>query len=419
MTFDMPAHLPRRLTISLWDFSWFTQTMPGEPFEDLDRAFAEAVDRGYNTVRICAMPYTLFGGDQEPKPLRIANLGRGFGQRTRWYNNRGGAVLDGRAHLLELFRAARRHDCYVIVSSWEYQQTPSFFATPEQHEALLAIPPERRCAALADALAGLLDFLKDHDLADRVAYVELHNEVDNPGTKLIEVARAGENVQAAERPYIEQALEVLRKRHSDILHTACYSDPVPHRLGDLADNVQVAHFHLYVYGVLRRLFEEAGLWSDVEFPTPLVRSMLRADAPPYDEWRPDEEWRLAPTGVQRRLFYAHDWVDPVKWDLYLYEHYHLYRQSMRDMIANRLAAYADFARDRGVPAVIGEGWVGYTPLHATFEEGPVGKDIAEFAVRECLRHDYWGVILCSNAAPHHPFWQDVAWQREVNSWITG
>src|SRR5690606_21201998 len=132
---------------------------------------------------ICAMPYTLFGGDQEPKPLRIANLGRGFGQRTRWYNNRGGAVLDGRAHLLELFRAARRHDCYVIVSSWEYQQTPSFFATPEQHEALLAIPPERRCAALADALAGLLDFLKDHDLADRVAYVELHNEVDNPGTK--------------------------------------------------------------------------------------------------------------------------------------------------------------------------------------------------------------------------------------------
>src|SRR5690606_22661900 len=131
----------------------------------------------------------------------------------------------------------------------------SFFATPEQHEALLAIPPERRCAALADALAGLLDFLKDHDLADRVAYVELHNEVDNPGTKLIEVARAGENVQAAERPYIEQALEVLRKRHSDILHTACYSDPVPHRLGDLADNVQVAHFHLYVYGVLRRLFE--------------------------------------------------------------------------------------------------------------------------------------------------------------------
>ena len=38
-----PAHLPERLTITLWDFSWYVRTGPGEPFEDLDRAFADAV----------------------------------------------------------------------------------------------------------------------------------------------------------------------------------------------------------------------------------------------------------------------------------------------------------------------------------------------------------------------------------------
>jgi hypothetical protein len=48
--------LPDRLAISLWDFSWYVRTGPGEPFEDLDAAFAQAVERGYNTVRICAMP---------------------------------------------------------------------------------------------------------------------------------------------------------------------------------------------------------------------------------------------------------------------------------------------------------------------------------------------------------------------------
>jgi hypothetical protein len=47
-----PSHLPDRLTISLWDFTWYTQTMPGEPFDDVDRAFVEAKARGYNTVRI-------------------------------------------------------------------------------------------------------------------------------------------------------------------------------------------------------------------------------------------------------------------------------------------------------------------------------------------------------------------------------
>ena len=57
----VPDHLPARLTITLWDFTWYTQTTPREPFHDLDAAFAQAVERGYNTVRICAMPYLLFG----------------------------------------------------------------------------------------------------------------------------------------------------------------------------------------------------------------------------------------------------------------------------------------------------------------------------------------------------------------------
>jgi hypothetical protein len=75
---------------------------------------------------------------------------------------------------------------------------------------------------------------------------------------------------------------------------------------------------------------------------------------------------------------------------------------------------ADWAEQRGIPAVIGEGYVGYTPLLAGFEEGPVGKDIAEYAIETCRRLGFWGIILCSNAAPHHPFWQDVAWQQWWN-----
>lgn len=56
-------------------------------------------------------------------------------------------------------------------------------------------------------------------------------------------------------------------------------------------------------------------------------------------------------------------------------------------------------------------YVGYTPSHATFEGGPIGKRICEFAVDVCMDHDYWGVVTCSNAAPHHPMWQDVEWRR--------
>lgn len=92
--------------------------MPGEPFHDLDQAFSEAVERGYNTVRICAMPMFLFGPDGvRLEKLTISNLGYKQGHRTRWFNCRGGAELNGREHLEKLFAAARKHDCYVILSS--------------------------------------------------------------------------------------------------------------------------------------------------------------------------------------------------------------------------------------------------------------------------------------------------------------
>src|SRR5437870_3250185 len=76
----IPKHLPERLTITLWDFSWYTQAGPGEPFHDLDNAFAEATERGYNTVRICAMPFLLSSQHTFlANELTIARLGADFG----------------------------------------------------------------------------------------------------------------------------------------------------------------------------------------------------------------------------------------------------------------------------------------------------------------------------------------------------
>lgn len=155
------------------------------------------------------------------------------------------------------------------------------------------------------------------------------------------------------------------------------------------------------------------------FPNELARSILRPDAPPFDTWTPrqGEEWRLQATGVPRRLFYLHDWVDTDTWDLWLYEHYGAHREAMRQGITLRLETIANWAQEHSVPMVLGEGYVGYTPLHAHFEEGPVGKNLAEYAIETCLRLGFWGIILCSNAAPHHPFWRDVAWQQRWNARI--
>jgi len=423
MMIRVPSHLPTRLTITLWDFSWMTQSLPGEPFEDLDKVFAEAVERGYNTVRICALPLTLFGpGAPYANALAMDRLGGEFGQRTRWYRCRGGAVVDGRTRLLNLFQAAKRHHVVVILSSWEYQQTPAFFATPTISDILYAIPAEDRFLALARSMDALLHFLADHGFSEQVAYVELHNEVEY--SALADVAdNSSTNSLAEQKPFLEQALHYLQERHPDVLVTTCYAYPALHRFSDLANNLQVAHFHCYVYGVLEELMQRAGLREDptVAFPNRFASALLKEDAPPFEDWDlpADAKWRTRATRVDRRLFYLHDWADPERWDRFLYEHYGEYRVAMQETLATRLNAYADVGRERAIPVVIGEGWVGYTPLEAQFEEGPIGKKVIEDAVRMTLDLDYWGIILCSNAAPHHPFWQDVTWQQKMNRTILG
>jgi hypothetical protein len=422
---NLTANLPRKLTLTMWDFSWYTMTLPGEPYHDLKARFEEAVERGYNTIRICAMPYLLFTAEgKRPGPLRFGSLGQ-VGQRTRWYNCKGGAELDGHAHLLELFKQAKAHNCHIILSSWEYQQSPSFLADPELFHELLRIPPKERFMALARSMHQLLLFVKEAGYAEQIAYAELHNEVEFG--RLTQVALE-EGIDASDvsgtielmQPYIEEAIDYLRERHPDLLVTGCYTLNEAYAKQYVARNMQVAHFHMYIKGVLQELMDATGITDEAQsFPNELVRSLLREDAPPFESWTlpRGEEWRMEGNPVGMKLLYLHDWADPVQWDLYLYDRYGDHKLAMLQKADARFEELDEWVRRSKLPVVIGEGYVGYTPLYAQFEEGPVGKFIAEYAIKKGMKLGFWGMTLCSNCAPHHPFWNDIEWQRKWNRYI--
>ncbi|MBB3108144.1 hypothetical protein FHS18_000172 [Paenibacillus phyllosphaerae] len=423
----IPQHLPRKLTISLWDFSWYTMTMPGEPYSDLGARFVELVERGYNTIRICAMPFFLFDANGRRKgPLRFGNLGE-VGKRTRWYNCAGGGELDGHAHLLELFRQAKAHNCYIILSSWEYQQSPSFLATAELADELAAIPPQDRFLTLARSMDQLISFLKEEGYGKQIAFAELHNELEFGGLTQVGLDQGigfedKTPLLAHMQPFIEEALGLLQTRHADTMISVSHVLIHDYPKQVVAKNAQVAQFHLYLNGVLQELMDETGIWDEtVPFPNSRVISLLREDAPPFDSYQlpAGEEWRLQGNPIGLRLFYLHDWTNPDKWDLFLYERYSAHKIAMQQKTDQRFADVAWWAKQNGAPVVVGEGYVGYTPLHGTFEEGPVGKFLAEYAIRKGMELGFWGMVLCSNCAPHHPFWHDVPWQQRMNAFIQG
>lgn len=414
LTGAVPAHLPDRLTITLWDFSWYTQAGPGQPYADLDAAVADAASLGYNAIRICAAPLLLFGGlglDDLAADLQIEGLGAApggtyYGQRTRWYDVPGGFRVDLRARLLALFDAAARHGMVVILASWEYQQSPAFAESPRWFEAIDAVPLSARYDLLAAAWSRMVAWLSDNGHRERIALVELHNEVDF--SILPDIADDG-----------GAAVASLRAAHPDLLITASYGKP-PHLAMHLVpEALGAAQCHVYSYGVLDALQQRIDIRSEgsADFPNTALRELLRADAPSVAEYGRPSSWKLQATVVTDQMIYGYDWVQPDAWDAWLDEHYPPYAEVMRREIASRVIAIAAWARWREVPAIVGEGWVGYTPLHGTFEEGDVGRALAEHGVRTALDHGVWGVVLCSNAAPHHPMWRLRDWQQRLNAEI--
>ncbi|MDT0268692.1 cellulase-like family protein [Streptomyces sp. DSM 44915] len=418
MTYEpvpIPAGVPDQLTIALWDFSWYTRTGPGEPFEDLDRAFAETVTRGYNTIRICAMPYLLFGSGLDTTRASFGPLGGGYAQGTRWYDVKHRVALDARAHLVALFEAARRHDVHVIVSSWEYQQSPAFYGDRSWFDALTAVAPADRAVALAQAHADLYAHLADRDLADRVAFVELHNEVQF-GRLTDGLEPDGTDLVVPLRERLTAGLDAFHRRLPHVPVTVNYARVPVDALRGVPHNIDVAVFHPYVYGVLGELAEQLALRDEERFSTERARPFLRPGAPDYQDWQPPlaDRWRKDATIVGKPEIYVHDWCDPDAWDRYLYEHHEAHHHAMRLKLDLWMDTAKDFSRGRGVPLVFGEGWIGYTPLNTWYEEGPIGTEVCRAAARKARSIGAWGSVVCSNAAPHHPMWAEVAIQAECN-----
>jgi hypothetical protein len=118
---NLPGHLPKRLTISCWQWAWLTAALPDEPYGDLEKVMVGPAERGFNTIRIDAGLNWCFQADESPRgEVEFCQLFKGYGSRHRVIYGRGGGRFDVLDRLISLMRLAKQYDIYVILSSWEY-----------------------------------------------------------------------------------------------------------------------------------------------------------------------------------------------------------------------------------------------------------------------------------------------------------
>lgn len=413
----VPAHLPPRLAITLWDFSWYVRTGTDEPFEDLERAFVRARELGYNAVRICAMPFLLFRSGLDTTALHLEPVGGGYASRVRWYDVQSPTTIDARQHLLDFFRLADRHQMVVIASSWEYQQSPAFAADRAWYDALEAVDPDRRLVVLGEAMADLVDLLAEHGLQHTLALVELHNEVQ---AGHLTAGLPGHDDPVVElQGRLETGIAAFKARHPDVLCGPNYAAVPVTAMRGVPRNADVLVVHPYVYGVLDDLVHEFALRGEpADFPQERADAeLLRPGAPRLADWAPPpaQEWKRRSSIVGNTEIYVHDWCDAAAVDRWLYERYGQHRIAMAIRLREWIGVAADTARRLQIPLVLGEGWIGYTPRDSRFEEGPVGAQVCRDAVQLAVQAGAWGTVVCSNAAPHHAMWADEKLQQECTA----
>lgn len=402
----LPEHLPPNLSICCWIWSWITSATSGEPYDDIERCFIEAKARGFNAVRVESGLNWAFRLDGRPRgAIEFGPWIAGYGWNFSTVNSRGGGRHDVLQRLIRLLELARRHEMWVILTSWEYQDSTWFLADPAIRAEVYSVPVERRFMHMARQHDRLLTILEDRGLGARVAFVEIHNE---PEYSDFPKGPDGRHLH-------EDAISMLRGRHPEVLVSGDFSS---HDYSIVPHNVQVFDQHVYagaqwyfedLYGrtVLSKQFDP----HEPRKLEPLDR-VLREEIVPWDEFmKPAQNVRE----FWRPIMWLYENLDNARWDEWVAGRYAEWEDRIRSTARKTFADDAREARARKLPAVFDEGGLFYPPRLSRFEISPQGLSLLDLFADLAIEHGYWGFMPGTYCGPEQLIWhENPAWLRRTN-----
>ena len=310
--YTLPKHLPEKLSIGMFIWSWITNATEGEPYHDLEKAVAGLRERGFNAVRADAGLNWCFGLDGQPRgEMDFGPWIPGYRDNLTTVNAVGGGRHDVLQRVIRLMELAKTNGIYVILTSWEYQDSSWFVADRKIRAEVMGVPEPQRFMHLARQEDRLLHILKDKDLQNNIAFMEVHNE---PDCSLFPQGEQGKKLH-------EEAIAFLRDGHKDILVSADYTS---HNPAIVPDNAQVYDQHTYISKLYYELLYGQTVNSkDFDPVDPkkneLLRRLLKDPFVPYAEF-------AKPAENVREFWRKVDWLyynlNNEAFDQWILEQYH-------------------------------------------------------------------------------------------------
>lgn len=431
----VPAHLPDRLSICYYGWDWITSALPEEPFGDLERALIQTKERGYNCVRPEMGLNWMFDPEGNRRgTLQFGQWIKGASFNLHCVDAKGGGEHDVFERVMRLFELADKHDMYVIMTNWEYQDAVAYTVDPKVRDQIIGVPYNDRLMLFAKHFDRLITVLKERGLQKRIASVEIINELNVPPfmcaeegvppqtfeqwTKLQVPGQRCTREQV--RDLAEKAVAYVRERHPDLLVTIDGLVPSVGYDSLFPPNAQIADHHIYSDGVVQAFWKEAGIGGlrpakpEEMQPNDFFRSMMHDKPVSFvDIVRNGSHVRA----TWHPVAWLYSNIDNDKFDKWCVEQYPNYRDRIRKSLEKEFLIAAKFAKERGLPMVADEGFILYPPLHAKFVTTPEGREGEEFGVNAAIATGHWGIMISGYFRPNTPFWLDDSqadWIRGVN-----
>jgi len=401
---QLPGHLPKKLSITFFYSNWLC-SVPGSPFADIENCFRGMKERGFNTARVGVGLNYIFTPNGNPRGKMEFEWG------TNCSINHSIERIDVMERLIHLLELARRHKVWIILTSWEYQDS-SCVSDPTVRAEMSSIPHENRFMHLAEHHDRLLAILKDKQLAENVAFVEIHNEPEYSDFPQ----------GAASKGLHEQAIAMLRERHPDILFSADFAS---HNYSIVPDNAQVFDQHIYAgSGWHTNLYDQTVNNEQVDPQNPrafepLRRVLKEKDVISWDEfmaanWKMGRDDKVA-SEKWRRMGWMFANLDIARWDDFMAESFKEWKSIIWEKALKIFDEDAREGKRRGLPMVLDEGGYFNPPPQSQWELTPDGLSLLELFADLAIKYDYWGFMPGTYSGPRHILWREKPeWLKQIN-----
>ncbi|MFH1742194.1 MAG: cellulase-like family protein [bacterium] len=384
--------LQKPVAIAMWDFSWILRHHLLGSFEDWDLVLDQLVERGYNAVRVDAMPQ--FVAADTDGTVQEEFFCAKDGWRPACWGNDVSVYIRPRDALLEFLPKCSERGIHVGLASWFLSHgTPRKDIFQEE-------------GGLLRAWIETLTFLDNHSLLDSVLYVDVLNEYP-----------FWHGYQWLQNELNERSdLNKFKEENPD----AHIPDFDPSRPREGMNPVQRELYNQFVTATLNELKKK---WGDLPFYVSLDSEMQlpNIDLSAFD-------------GLDYHIWFVHNpsWSDTRYRDIHglnneqkFYEIYddmmRFWRERRKEMIGwmeERITTISQTAKQHGIPCGNTEGWGSIIWIDHPALGWEWVKESGDICSELALQHGY--KFICTSNFTHPQFkgmWEDIAWHRRITDRI--